>query len=219
MSLTDPMKFEELRDSIESLLASNQGSFFQVIGYQKQSGSAESVKTLSTVQIFYSSGEYHKAKSSYAKVTHEAVFSIHYTVALPAKGDLSILDDENATAAAKQTALLLVQKGGWLADRAIDELRRVVTQIILDPVNKDLGLNEYEVSNRWLSNFRKSTPIDKGNLVVLTATEDLSATIDETFTGATLTPAVIPVIDLTAEQKFIDNDSVDSPAVGIKTEQ
>jgi hypothetical protein len=222
MALTDPMQFELLRDSIESLLIANQGILFRTIGEQKQSTDAEQVEgNLRTVQIFYSEGDYPKDKSSYNQLTHEVRFQLFYTVANPATANLSVLNDENATAAAKQAALLAVGEGSRLADRSMDELRRIVTQILMDPVNKDLGLAQYSVSDRWLNNFKKSESLPKGNLFVLTGSETLSAMVDETLIGATAIPAITPTVDITSKEEPLSGVVSDEnkPKVGVETVQ
>lgn len=222
MALTDPMNFELLRDAIEALLIANQGSLFRTIGDQKQSINAEQVKgNLRTVQVFYSEGKYPKEKGSHQQLTHETTFQLIYTVSSPVKVDLSVLNDPDSTAGQKQAALLALNEGSRLADRLMDELRRIVTQIIMDPANRDLGLAPYVVSNRWLDNFRKSEPLDKGNLFLLTGSETLTAVVDEELIGVTPTLAVRPTVDLTSSQELIEteNDQVDKPKVGFETAQ
>lgn len=221
MSLTDPMVFEELRDGLEALLIANQASLFRTIGEQKQSTDADQVKgDLRTVQVFYSTGNYPKGKSSRQLLNHEIGFQIFYTVSSPAKADLTVLDDPGASPAAKQAALAASQEGSRLADRSLDELRRIVTQIIMDPVNQSIGLTKYTVSDPWLDNFRKDQPIDKGNLVILTASEIFSAVVSEKTDGAILTPAEIPTFNITNDERPLTGDTgFDAPKSGVETDQ
>jgi len=221
MALTDPMQFELLRDSLEALLIANQGALFRTIGEQKQSTGAEEVKgVLRTVQVFNSSGNYPKSKSSRQRFEHEMSFQLEYTVSSPAKADLTILDDPNATASAKQAALLASAEGTREADRSLDELRRIVFQILMNPVNQDIGLTKYTISDPWLENYRKNETLDKGNLIVLTGSETFSAVATETTDGATLTPAEVPTFDIDLDEQPLDGTVIaDPPKVGIESEQ
>jgi len=221
MGLTDPMNFEILRDGLEATLIANQGLLFRTIGEQKQSTGAEEVKgVLRTVQVFNSAGSYPKSKSSRRFFEHDTDFQLEYTVSSPAKADLTVLDDPNASASAKQSVLLASQEGTRLADRLLDELRRIVFQILMNPVNQDLGLTKYLVSDPWLSNFRKNEPLPKGNLIVLTGSETFSAVVTETTDGATLTPAEIPTLDITNnEQPLVGDEIADPPKSGVQTDQ
>lgn len=221
MAITDPMNFELLRDGIEALLIANQSTHFRTIGEQKQTTDAEQVKgDLRTVQVFYSEGDYDD-KSSPQELIHEVSFQLFYTVANAATANLTILEDPEASAAAKQAALLASAEGSRLADRSLDELRRMITQILKDPVNKDFGLAEFAVANPRLKNFRKNPPIDKGNLIVLTGSETFTAIVDESLIGATGVAAVAPTVDITMLQDPLSGTVADEnkPKVGIQTEQ
>lgn len=219
MALADPMNFELLRDALEATLIANQGVLFRTIGEQKQSTGAEEVKgALRTVQVFYNTGSYPRGKSGRQKFEHDMGFQLEYTVSSPSKADLTVLDDSGASAPAKQAALLSAQEGTRLADRLLDELRRIVTQILMDTVNQDFGLTKYLVSDPWLSNFRKNEPIDNGGLIVLTASEMFTAVVTETTAGATTTVAEIPAFDIELDEQPLDGTTIDDPPkVGIQT--
>lgn len=222
MGITDPMVFELVRDAVETLLAENQSTFFRTIGEQKQSTDAEQVKgNLRTVQVFYSEGDYPRDSNNYIQVRHAITIQLLYTVSSPAKVDLSVLDDPEESAANKQAALLAASEGSRLADRLMDELRRMVSQIIMDPANIELGLDPYVVANRWLNNFRKSEPIDKGNLFILTGTETFTCIVDETFTGATTIEAEEPTADINSLQEPLSGEVLDAnkPKAGVQTDQ
>ena len=213
------MNFELLRDGLEATLIANQGSLFRTIGEQKQSTGAEEVKgILRTVQVFYNTGNYPRGKSGRQNFEHDTGFQLEYTVSSPSKADLTVLDDPGASAPAKQAALLASSEGTRLADRLLDELKRFVTQILMDPVNEDYGLTKFTVSDPWLSNFRKNEPIDKGGLIVLTGSETFSAVVTETTAGATTTTAVIPTIDITSDERPLNNDTgFEAPKSGVQT--
>lgn len=222
MAITDPMIFEQVRDALEALLIAKQSTFFRTIGEQKQSTDAEQVKgDLRTIQVFYSEGNYPQGKSSRQRLSHELTFQLLYTVSSPAKADLSILNNPEASASSKQSALLAMSEGSRLADRLMDELRRMVTQIIMSPVNQYLGLDKYIISDLWINNFRKSEPIDKGNLFVLTGAETLTCLVNETLIGETPVAATGPIADITILEDpivgIVEDD--DKPKVEIETLQ
>lgn len=219
MSITDPMNFEIVRDALLATLIANQGSLFRTIGEQKQSiGSSEGKGILRTVQVFYSTGDYPKGKSGKQRFEHEMGFQIEYTVSSPATADLAVLNDDDATAGAKQAALDASLEGTFLADRSLDELRRIVTQILMNPVNQDLGLAIGVVGSTWLSNYRKNEPLPNGNLIVLTGSETFSGVVTETTAGVTPTAAVIPALDIDLDEQPLDGTTIaDPPKVGIET--
>ena len=216
------MVFEQVRDALEALLIANQGALFRTIGEQKQSTDAEQVKgNLRTVQVFYSEGNYPKGKSSRQLLSHEITIQLLYTASSPAKVDLSVLNDPESSASAKQAALLAASEGSRLTDRLMDELRRIVTQIIMSPINQDLGMAKYVVSNTWLNNFRKSQPINKGNLFLLTGSETLTCLVNETLIGEVGTAQEAPTFDLTLKEEPLNGavDDADKPKIGIETPQ
>ena len=220
------MKFETARDAIEAILEANAAGNFQVITGQTQDLPAETVKgSLRTIQVFYNTGEY-SSRTANNKLEHKCTFQLVYYVASPAKGDKATLDDKNASEAAKMTALVNIQNAFGIADKAMDEFRRMVTQIIMDPINEDLGFvaaggSKYDVGSRWLDNFTKHTPIEKGRIVLLTAEERLTFTVTEELTGATPVAADTPLIDLTATQQSLDEDvpAGSIPKAGVQTIQ
>ncbi len=218
--ITTPMNFEVVRDALETILLANQGALFRTVTGQRQSTDEKEIKgVLRLMQVFYSEGDYDRGRSSNAKLEHDTKFTLWYSLSSPATADLTILDDPLATPSQKQAALLASTDGSRLADQSMDEFRRMVTQILMDPVNLDLGLARYTLSNRWLRGFRKGQPIDKGNLITITATEDFECRVTETLAGATPTLGVQPVIDVTSDQRPIIDDATVSPSVGMETEQ
>jgi len=210
------MKFEELRDSVESLVKSFASTRFRVVTEQKESSGAEEHKDLKrSIQIFYESGSFPDGTSSKRESTHEITFQIEYTATAAAKVDLNALNDPESTASDILTALAASQGAGFTANRSIDELRRMIYQIILDPVNSQLGMSELDkngaeitdplvcgakqVSQVRLVNFRKNAPIARGKIFVLTASEQLTCQVTEITEGATPIAVAQPGIELNHE--------------------
>ena len=218
MSLTDQMEFENLRDSISTLLLANQGSYFRTVDSQNQSKTADEVKgTLRTVQVFFQEGDAEKYDKT--QFEHDITFGLYFTVAEPATADKETLDDPTATAGQKQAALLASMPGSDNADRSMDELYRMVVLILKDPVNEDLGLAKYKVSNPRIRNFRKDQPADHGNLILLTASARLTATVTEIMIGGQATEAVQPAFDIDSDFNTLADDSDTDPAkIGVKVD-
>lgn len=217
--IDNTMVFEDLRDSLLTLLQTKAGSRFRAIGVQHQSFSSKEIKgDLRTVQVFLNTSDY--PASGKQKFKHDVSFQIELSVSSPSKGDKATIADDTALASARQAALLAVQDGIDLVDKSMDELWRMVTQVLKDPTNEDIGLASYVVSDPVLNGFRKNQVLDKGTLTTLTGSATWSATIDETTPGATGTAAVEPnAIDVVLDEQPVSGDGITTqPKVGIETE-
>jgi len=232
MGISDPMGFEVIRDAIESVLVANQGTLFRTIVGQRERIDANEVKDgLRTLQVFYESGDYADQKSGKLTKEHECEYRLEYKLSRAARADLSVLDNDSATPAQLQAALLAADEGSTLADKAMDEFRRIISQILLDPKNRGLGLAgtptgmgafNYKISRQKLERFRKNQPLQKGGLIVLTASETFTTTVTETFDGAGVVKATTSPInygtgvanadgDPTSDESSFDVDTLDSP--------
>ncbi len=196
-----PMKFEELRDSIETLLETYATGRYQVVTGQKQDiADTEMVDDKRIIQLFYQDGSYKEGSSTKVLLQHHCNFTLNYYVASPALADLATLDSASTTAAQKTAALVNTVTSFSRADKAMDEFRRMITQIIMNPAHEQLGMpmldsagdpittnapGRKQVSSRWLSTFTKSQPLDKGNLTTIQASERLFLILDETLLGVT----------------------------------
>lgn len=212
MSITDAMVFEDLRDSIEALLLANQSTYFRTIGEEKQAPDArEALGNLRFVEVFFNEGD-QGSGSTETLAVHDVKYQLVFTVSATATADTSVLEkDSGATAEQKAAALLASTAGTRIAGQSMDAFYRMVWQIIMDPVNKDLGLAKYTVGKRVLSGFKKGSPVDHGNIVTIMAIADLTANVDEVATGATPTTAVEPAINVDSEFHTAgeDTDEVD----------
>ena len=222
MGISDPMGFEVVRDAIESILIANQGSLFRTILGQRERIDASEVKDgLRTLQVFYESGDYADQKSGKLTKEHECEYRLEYKLSRAARADLSVLDNDSATPAQLQAALLAADEGSTLADKAMDEFRRIISQILLDPKNRGLGLAgtptgmgafNYKISRQKLERFRKNQPLQKGGLIVLTASETFTTTVTEVFDGAGVTAAADIPIDYETGLTPPDGDPVTDPS-------
>ncbi|RKY06726.1 MAG: hypothetical protein DRP56_06890 [Planctomycetota bacterium] len=232
MGINDEMLFEQVRDKIEALLLANQGTLFRtIVGQRERVDSAEVKDGLRSLQVFYESGEYSDSKSGKQTKEHDCEYRLEYKLSRAARVDLSVLDNDSATPAQLQAALLAADEGSTLADKAMDEFRRIISQILLDPKNRALGFTvtpgtrgqlNYTVSRPKLERFRKNQPLQKGGLIVLTASETFTTTVTETFDGAGVVAADTSPInygtgianadgDPTADESLYDVDTLNSP--------
>lgn len=227
MGINDQMVFERVRDAIETVLVANQGSLFRTIVGQRERVDAKEVKdVLRTLQVFYESGEYTDSSSGKQAKEHACEYRLEYKLSRAATADLSVLNNDAATPAQLQAALLAADEGSTLADKAMDEFRRIISQILLDPKNRGLGIAGtpnnrgsfgYTMSRQKLVRFRKNQPLQKGGLIVLTASETFETIVTETFDGAGVTPAAQIPIDYTTGIANADGDpSTDQTNFGVE---
>ena len=180
------MKYIAVKNALQQLLIDNANGQFQVVGAQKQEKSAEEFKgTSRMVEVYFKRGNFPKIKGRYlGPVTNEAEFAIEFTVSAPSRGDLSVLDDPEASVASKQAALAGVKEASFEADNEIDELISIVWDILMGAENEDLGLTGI-VSSRWVDEAVKNDPNPRGSLVVLNGAMPYSCNVLETPPGET----------------------------------
>ena len=189
------MNFRILKQSIiDNVLVPAEGTRYVTAGYQKQRKSAQEINANRQVTVYYSEGDMPKGPGeAYGDVMHDVAFRVELAVATPAKVDLSVLNDVDATENAKATALLQMLEAGPLADEQMDDLIDIIFQVIMDARNEQLGItspddqpNKKAVANRWIDQIRKDTPVPEGQFLTLTASMRLTCRIEENITGEDL---------------------------------
>jgi len=197
------MKFRTLKASIVTLLGAAAAGRFKVVSYQRQTRPADEGNT---VQVYYQSGSFPKTGAAVNGTTrHEITFKIDLKVSESAKGDLTVIQDPDATPAQLAVAIAAFQDAAALADSAFDQLADDVYNILMDARNQDLGLAEGSVSNRFIANINKEDPLPRGEVVVLTGTMNLTCVVDEEILGDLGTTVPVPIYDSTIE---LNDDSV-----------
>ena len=218
----DRMQFEIAEQSIlDNVLGPAESSRFITIGGQRQRDSAEAINDLRKVMVIFNEGDFpENSGAQYGPVRHDMTFDILLIEATPAKADLSVLNDEDASASDKAEALRQMAEPSIEANRSMNEFIRIVWQILMDLRNNQMGMvppddrpNLKLVSNRWISNISKGDPVPEGEFVVLTASMKLTLTVSEDITGDDLpdTPDEGAVYDGDIE---LDGDDV--AAQGVK---
>lgn len=211
-ALEVPLEFENLRDGITAVFRENEQGLYTTIDHQEQSRSSELSKgTLRTIQVFFESGD--AFSSSEGEFEGDVSFRLLLRVAEPSTGDKATLDDENASAAAKQAALLAIDTGAARADLSWDALLRIALRVIMSPLNRDLGLTEFVVGDRKLKTYRKDAPIDHGKLVVVTGSAFISASVTEIMDGDTPVASEDPIISSEIPFKTVSDSDESDPAL------
>lgn len=216
------MAFEVLQQSIiDNVLVPAEAGRFVTVGYQRQRESADVINGNRQVTVYYSEGEFPKGPGqAYGDVMHDVVFTVELAVASPAKMDISILEDENSTANERAAALRKLSEAGMVADNEMNDLIKIVYQILMDNRNEQMGMSPPEdrpnlklVSSRWVDQIRKDNPNSDGEYLMLTGSMRLSCRIEETVTGEDLpdTPAGGAIFD-----SDIDLDGDDTEKTGVK---
>lgn len=202
--LDTPMNFELVRDAFRTTLragaiAGSHPGRFRVTGSQKQrTGDNEILNLNRTVQIYFFMGDF--GGSSKQELNHDATYEIKLSCSADTKADLATLTDENSTDAEIQAAFDdTVELATDRVEDSMDELWRMVVQILKNPANQDYGLTPGTVDTVRLPTFLKSDVMEKGDLVTIHGKGTLTCNMDETLLGVTptvLVPGDQPAIEV-----------------------
>ena len=179
------MNFRLIKTSIIEILGNASNNCFVVIGHQRQMKSPDETNDINRlVEVFYSAGDFPKSSGRYTgPVQHDITFRIELTVSSPAKVDLDTLNRSGATPAEMAVALESHQEATNVTDDLLDELYELVYQILMDARNVDMGQEVGIVSNRWIDQWQKDDPVDKGEYAILTGTMFLKLRTAEQIVG------------------------------------
>ena len=186
------MGFRTIKDAIATLLSDNAvAGGYRVVGYDDDAVDAEYLKdTNRLVQVYAQSGEFPRSGGAMVgSVTHDLTINIDLTTAKAASADLTVLDNPNSSAAEFAAALAAQQNASDLADADIDEFVDYVYQLLMSPVNQDMGLDIGFITNRWIPRWSKGKPMPRGGNVIMTATLDIEMRTSEDLIGETPTVA------------------------------
>lgn len=204
------MNFRTAKANLLSILDANPVSYV-VIGFRRQGKSAEEVLNYGrTVQVFYASGDFVKDVGRMrGNVQHDVTFRIELTVAKDCEGDLSIINDPDAYPDQVSLAINMFQEATDLADTSMDELIELIYQKLMNATQYDVGFTKGTVSNRWISNVTKDSPVPRGESVILTASMLYTCRMSEEIVGAVGTIGDL-VYDV---QVDVDNDDIERAGV------
>lgn len=179
------MQFRTVKTQIQNILGNAAAGRFRVVGFRRQSHSANEIEnTDRMVQVYFSEGQFPKgAGGRTGRKTHDITIELDLSASASAKGDISVLSDDLATPAQKALAISNIKEASDIADTKIDELIEYVYQIMMDARNESLGLDRGMVSNLWIDRIQKDTLLEHGELVVKTANLKVTCRIQEEILG------------------------------------
>jgi hypothetical protein len=163
---------------------------FRVVGYADAGiDSAQLKGSNRMLQVFVSGGEIPaKSSAKCGPVVHDVAFSVELLTACASSVDLSVLNDPAATSGEIAAALAASQKAAAIADDDFDEFLDIVFNLLMDNEQQDLG-HPGEVASRWIKSWKKGSPLNRGEHVILPGTIDFSFRVSEEITGcAVITP-------------------------------
>jgi hypothetical protein len=165
------MEFRLIKNQVVKILGDAAGSRFQVVGYKRQTKSADEILNNDRmVQVYFSDGSFPKsAGRMHSEKAHDISIEIDLSASAAAHGNLTVLDDPVAPAYEKAAAILAIKEAAEIADGKIDDLIEWVYQILMDARNIDLKLEKGQVNSRWIDRIQKDVIIERGDLVVKTA--------------------------------------------------
>lgn len=205
------MQFRTTKTNLITILGDAAAGRFRVVDHQVQVvDSTEILGTKRRVQVFYGEGDFPKGQAaiSGSATQHEATYRVELAVSAATTVNLTVLNDPGSDDAARAAALLAFKSSAKLADDSMDELFDIVYQILMDARNVDLGGTgpPYKVSDRWVSGFRKESPVPQGEFVELTASVFFDCNLVEEVEGDTGTAAVQPAFNVTHDIDGDDNE-------------
>jgi hypothetical protein len=178
------MNFRTVKTAIQDLLDTQAAGRFRVIGKQVMSKSADEIKDNDRlVQVYYSDGSFPKSGRLHGPKTHDIVIEIDMTASAGAVGDLSILENPDATAIQKAGAIAAIREASDEADTKIDELIDAVYNILMDARYEGLLLDKGIISSRWIDRIQKDTLLERGEFVVKTANMKYTCRVQEIVSG------------------------------------
>ena len=195
------MEYRAVKNAMRDMLGDQAEGRFKVIGFQRQTKSAdEFTGDNKTVQVYYSEGNFDKKRGAMrGHKLHDITLNIDMSASAPAEADLTVLDSPTSTPEQKAAALLAVREAAEVADDLIDELIEAVFAIIEDARNEDLGLEEGRIASRWLESIKKDANLERGDLVMKTANIRYTCRVEETVLGDIGNEPAIVTIDSSSQ--------------------
>lgn len=205
------MNFTTVRDALKTIITTDAGSDFRVLGYKNEPEASSNVlDTNASVSVYFSEAKVSPSKSAHiCEFAWDCIYNIELMIATSAKADLTTLNDSGSTDGERATALSNVENTRLLADEALDSLIEKVFSIIMDGDNLDLGLSVGVARSRFINEVIKLDPLygNYSDLIICKAKMNLYLELTETVSGDEGTEGEI--IDLTLN---IDDEPTDGQA-------
>lgn len=203
------MVFRTVKAQIISILEAAEAGRYVTVGSQKQGKGASENLNLPRVTVFYQSGDFPKGSGSFQAVRdHDAGYQIQFTVIEESEVDLDVLNNPGSTPAQIAAALAAMPELSDVVDNRMDEVFDDVYQVLMNAANYDLDLTVGTVTDRYIDNFQKDTPIPKGEYMILTGSCQFTCTMQETVDGDTGTAGVASDTTININEDQGDNMGV-----------
>lgn len=176
-----------IKDSlIKNILGPYAEDNFDLVGHLRQVKDAEAVSRKRLVQVFFTRSQIDWTTTrTKGNFVHEATYQIDFTIAVKSKMDVSVMLDLEATPEEKITALDHTLEATAIADKDLDNLYALIIEILRQPQNYNLGVDEeiVKIANMRPAQYQKNDPLENGGLVVVTASLFITCRIPETVSG------------------------------------
>lgn len=184
------MMFRTAKAALQALLAGYASTGgYRVMGYKADALDASDLSgARRLVQVYASEGDFPKGNSAFnGPSRHEPVYAIELMTSKAAEVDLTVLENESATAVELAAAIAASQEATALADDDLDEFIDVVFNLLMDNRNMNLDMDtaSYRITDRWIPKWKKSAPMQRGQLVTIHARLDFTCRMVEEFLGLT----------------------------------
>ena len=180
------MMFREVKTAIAELLQAQAAGRFRVVGRQVQSKASDELQGNDRlVQVYFSEGQFPRnAARMRGPKTFDITIDIDMSASAAATGDVTVLESNTATHQQKAVAIAALRDASDVADQKIDEMVDAVYQIMMDARNESIGFPTGEIASRWIERIQKDTLLERGDLVVKTASMKYTCRIQEIVSGS-----------------------------------
>jgi hypothetical protein len=165
------MLYRQINEALKKKLFDDSNNQYNVIGFVPQNLSADSLKNNNRlVQVYYSNGSFGVTSNGRTRpANHQMTFNIDLTVSAAVKGDFATISNPSSTTSQKKAAIANFTTAADSASTQLDELIQLCYYSLMDGVFLDILEENYEVSDRWISDIEKDKTQDRGGLVVRVA--------------------------------------------------
>lgn len=193
------MNFQTIQSAMTTLLGTESGGQYRVLGYHDKPEDAENIKNdNASVAVYFKRATPAMGRSSMTgPFSHDCLYHIELTISTPAQADLTTLNSESSTPTERATAMNNIENTKALADVALNTFIAKVFSDLMDARNVDLGLATGVARSRKIVAIEKEEPGYMGDLIISSATMHLSLVTDETVDGDA--GVASDIIDLTVK--------------------
>jgi hypothetical protein len=166
-----------VKNSLITLLSESARGRFTVTGLSDRKTDSGALLETPRVTVEYESGRFPEHLSSVnGPYQHEA--SVNVVIQAAAMSEMDLTPLKNGGTPEEVLAAFSGREDAYAkVDKIIDETAALVFDIIMRPMNRNLGM-DYD-AGRWISDFRKGQPSDLGDTVVRAGVFTLTCQVPE----------------------------------------